>query len=214
VTTAAGVFFTLAAATAVVDWWAVAARNRRVEYVAKPGVMIWLLGAALAIDPGTEAWTSALFVLALLFSLAGDVFLMLERERFVAGLAAFLAAHIAYVAGLAATSLVSVGPLVAGAGVAIVAASVLGPRIVPAVRRRDPALVAPVAVYIALISAMVATAVGTGVALAMAGAALFYASDALLAWNRFVSSMRHGRVAVIVTYHAGQALLIASLAVF
>lgn len=213
-TPAAGVFFGLAAATALVDWWAVAARRRRVEYVAKPGVMVWLIGAALAIDPGGSSWTSALFVLALIFSLAGDVFLMLEEERFIAGLASFLVAHVAYVAGLAATELAGAGRLTVGAAVVVVGAALLGRRITSAARDTDPALVAPVALYVVVISAMVASAIATGIAVAVAGAGLFYASDALLAWNRFVAPMRHGRVAVIVTYHLGQALLVASLAAF
>lgn len=39
---------------------------------------------------------SKIFLLALLFSLLGDIFLMLPRERFLAGLGAFLLAHLAY----------------------------------------------------------------------------------------------------------------------
>lgn len=213
-TAAAGAFFALAGVAAVVDWWAVAVRRRRVEYVAKPAVMVFLLGAALAIDPGSRSWTRTLFLVALLLSLAGDVFLMLERERFVAGLASFLGAHVAYVAGLTATSLVSGARFAAGVALVALGAGVIAPRIVAGARRRAGDLVGPVALYIAAISAMVATAVGTGVPPAVAGAVAFYASDALLAWNRFVTPMRKGRLAVIVTYHAGQALLVASLAAF
>ena len=46
---------------------------------------------------------------------------------------------------------------------------------------------------------------------AIAGALLFYASDAILAWDRFVAPKRWGRVATHVTYHTGQALLVLSL---
>jgi uncharacterized membrane protein YhhN len=49
------------------------------------------------------------------------------------------------------------------------------------------------------------------VVLAAAGAAAFYCSDALIAWNRFVREQRHGRLAIITTYHVAQALLVASL---
>ena len=42
-----------------------------------------------------RAW----FVAALVFSLAGDVLLMLPREQFVAGLSAFLVAHLCYIVG-------------------------------------------------------------------------------------------------------------------
>jgi uncharacterized membrane protein YhhN len=39
------------------------------------------------------------FAFGLVFSLAGDVFLMLPKERFVGGLVSFLLAHIAYIIG-------------------------------------------------------------------------------------------------------------------
>lgn len=55
-------------------------------------------------------------------------------------------------------------------------------------------------------------AAGTGLRLAIVGAALFYVSDALIAWNRFVAPVRGGKVAIIVTYHLAQLALVASLA--
>ena len=205
-------FMGLAGITALIDWWAVAGRRRRLEYVAKPGVMVWLAAAALSIDPGANSATHVLFVAALLFSLAGDIFLMLERERFVAGLASFLLAHLCYAAGLAAA------PSFRGAWLAVGFVSVVGPaaivgwRIAASVRRDLPGLLGPVLAYIAVISTMVAFAIATGHGLAIAGAGLFYLSDALLAWNRFITPLRGGSVAVIVTYHLGQGLLVVSLA--
>ncbi|MDQ2727613.1 MAG: lysoplasmalogenase [Actinomycetota bacterium] len=53
---------------------------------------------------------------------------------------------------------------------------------------------------------------GLLVVLAGGAAVLFYASDATLAWDRFVGPLRRGRLAVIVTYHLGQAGLVVSLA--
>jgi uncharacterized membrane protein YhhN len=44
------------------------------------------------------------------------------------------------------------------------------------------------------------------------GAVLFYASDALIAWNRFVQPRPWMPLAIIVTYHVGQAALVLSLA--
>ena len=46
---------------------------------------------------------------------------------------------------------------------------------------------------------------------AIVGAGLFYVSDALIAWNRFVAETRHGRVAIMVTYHLAQVGLVLSL---
>jgi uncharacterized membrane protein YhhN len=88
---------------AAADWVAVARRNRPVEYFCKPAVMVALIGAALWLEPQSTS-QRGWFVAALVFSLAGDVFLMLPppRDRFVFGLGSFLVAHLFYVAGLAA----------------------------------------------------------------------------------------------------------------
>jgi uncharacterized membrane protein YhhN len=40
------------------------------------------------------------------------------------------------------------------------------------------------------------------------GAVLFYASDIVLAWNKFIQPMPYGRMLNIGLYHAGQFLLI------
>jgi hypothetical protein len=46
---------------------------------------------------------------------------------------------------------------------------------------------------------------------AIAGAALFFTSDALIAWDRFVSPRAWHGLAIIVTYHVAQAGLTLSL---
>ncbi|MEJ7584734.1 MAG: lysoplasmalogenase [Acidimicrobiales bacterium] len=136
---------------------------------------------------------------------------MLPRDLFVAGLASFLLGHVAYVVGLA-TVHESWTWFALGAAAALVAVSIIGPRILAGVGRADPSLRAPVVGYMAVISAMVMTAWATTRALAVTGAMLFYASDAVLAWNRFVHEQRWGRLTVMVTYHLGQIGLVLSLA--
>ena len=57
------------------------------------------LPVALALDPvhgDMRTW----FVIALVFSLLGDIFLMLPSDKFVFGLGAFLLGHVAYTVGL------------------------------------------------------------------------------------------------------------------
>ena len=208
-----GVVMLLVAAlvVAAVDWWAVATDRRSVEYVAKPGTMVVLIAAALAIDPADGAQRTW-FVVALVLSLAGDVFLMLPRDRFVAGLASFLLGHLAYIVGLLSVDTSGAGLAVALA-VIVVALPLLGGRVLRAVRSGDePALAIPVALYILVISAMVVSAGASGSAVALVGALSFYASDALIAWTRFIQPLAWGRVAVMVTYHAAQLALVASLA--
>ena len=153
------------------------------------------------------------FVAALVFSLAGDVLLMLPREQFVAGLSAFLVAHLCYTAGFWTDGPAALPLLVAALVVAAAIGSLGLLRILPAVRRAEPALVAPVAAYMAVIGAMVATALATGNVVAGVGAVLFAVSDSMIAWNRFVGEFPGAGVWIMVTYHLGQAALVASLLV-
>jgi uncharacterized membrane protein YhhN len=215
VTDAAWLLLALTAAAALVDWVAVAARRVRIEYAAKPLTIAGLVAVALALDPVHTDMRVA-FVVALVLSLAGDVFLMLPGERwFVPGLASFLLAHVAYVVGFV------LGPgtgseLLVGALIAVAVTVPMGVRLVRAVRRTAAALVTPVTAYVVVIASMVACATGWGNPWAVAGAWLFFVSDALIGETRFVhpnwSGSRRARVAIIVTYHLGQAGLVLSLA--
>lgn len=208
--TAAAVFAVAALVAAPVDWWAVATDRRRVEYVAKPAVLVLLLLTAVALDPADPA-VRAWFVAGLLASLVGDVVLMLPRGPFAGGLAAFLVAHLLYIAGFVVHGTSGAWPLL-GLAVAVAGGAAVGPGLVRGVRRRDPRLVAPVVGYMTAISVMVVLAVGTGRPLAGLGAVLFFASDAVLGWTRFVRGFAHDRVAVHTTYHLGQGMLVAWLA--
>lgn len=197
--------------SAIIDWWAVDAGRRRVEHVAKPSTLLLLLAAALALHPdhpSVRAW----FVVGLVASLAGDVFLMGSSTWFVAGLGSFLAGHVAYIVGFALEQR-SVGLSAVGLVIVSIGLATAGRRILIAVHRGDdPALSGPVIAYMAALSAMVVTAWGSGIAIALAGALLFFASDATLAWDRFVGPLRRGRLVVVVTYHLGQAGLVLALA--
>jgi uncharacterized membrane protein YhhN len=191
------------------DWVAVARRLRPLEYVCKPAVPLVLLAvvAGMDADPaGARGW----FFAALALALAGDVFLMLPPNGwFVPGLASFLAAHLCFIAAFAVMGLSAPVVLLGLALVAVVSLTV-GGRVL---RALGPSrLRGPVIAYMAVISVMVACALGTFRGLAVVGAALFYVSDALIAWHRFVQPMRHGKLAIIVTYHLALFALVASLA--
>jgi uncharacterized membrane protein YhhN len=189
---------------------AVARGVKPIEYVCKPATMVALAGVALTLHPD-HADARAWFVAALVLSLLGDVFLMLPKDLFVAGLSSFLLAHVAYVVGL---NLHGGSPVsLLGAAVLVLAVdAVLARPVFEAVRRRHHELLVPVTAYVLVISAMVASALASGVALAAVGAALFFASDTLIAWNRFVRARPWVPLAIIVTYHLGQAGLALSLA--
>jgi uncharacterized membrane protein YhhN len=197
---------------AVLDWIAVGLGRRTLEYVFKPATMLPLIGAAIALDPYSDA-ARRWFVVALVFSLVGDVFLMLPNEDlFVFGLGSFLVGHLAYVVGLITAG---INPLALALGVVVVAVliAVLAPPLVLGARRQDPKLGVPVLVYVLAISAMVACAIGSVVVAAIAGALLFYLSDFAIGWSRFVRDFRGSRLVIITTYHVAQILLVVSLVV-
>jgi len=147
----------------------------------------------------------------LVLSLVGDVFLMLPRDAFVPGLASFLLAHIAYIVGFALEPHPGAA-VVAALVVVVVAAGTVGRRVLLAARASpEPAIAGPVVVYMTAISAMVVLAAGTGEPLAAAGAGLFFVSDSLIAWDRFVAPFAWARPAIMATYHLAQAGLIVSL---
>jgi uncharacterized membrane protein YhhN len=211
VTTTALVLFVAAGVVAAGDWVAVTRADERLEYACKPGALVLLIGVALALDP-THGDVRAWFVAALVLSLAGDVFLVLPSDRFVPGLASFLLAHVAYIVGLNLHG-GSVGALALAAIPVAAVAAVLATRILSAMTiRGHRELVVPVVAYMVVISAMVTSALASVNAWAIVGATLFFASDALIAETRFVRPpTRSLRVAIMVTYHLGQAGLVLSL---
>lgn len=209
-TGAAFLFLTLALAAAVVDWVAVDRGAKPLEYLCKPLTLVLLIGAAMALDPA-DPTVRTWFVVALVLCLVGDVLLMLPQDLFVPGLVAFLFGHVAYIAGLVVDGL---DGRRAGVGLVLVAlaVAVIGVQVLRGVRAgEEPELEGPVLAYMGVISLMVVCAIGVGHAAGVVGAGLFYASDSLIAWNRFVHASRRGRLAVIVTYHLAQVGLVLSL---
>ena len=199
----------LTAVVAVADWLAASTNRRGAEYVLKPLTMVGLIAVALTLEPSSD-FARWLVVVALVFSLAGDTFLMLPGDLFVQGLGAFLIAHIVYVAALVALGVSPAGLLV-GLGIVALAGVVVGRRVVAGATATDRALAVPVTAYMVVISFMVMTAFATGLFFAITGALLFFASDAVLGWSRFVKDLPKGHAIVMVTYHLGQAGLVLAL---
>lgn len=208
-----GAAFLLLALTLVVaagDWHTVFHGNKALEYVCKPLTMVVLFAAALALDvdhPSVRTW----FLIAIVLCLLGDVLLMLPHDLFVFGLAAFLVGHVAYIVGMHVDG-IDGARFSIGVGLAVIALAVIGTPILRAVRAGpEPELAGPVLAYMAVISTMVASAIGAGHVAGIAGAASFYASDALIAWNRFLRKTPHAGLAIMVTYHLAQIGLVLSL---
>jgi uncharacterized membrane protein YhhN len=200
--------------------------KRPLVYVFKPLALLLLIAlAALArsaappgsLEPGAPALRVSpaykTFVLTGLgLSLAGDIFMMLRRKRFELGLAAFLGAHICYIAAFRTDMLPRFAaqpafPLV------IIAALILRVLLPHLGRMKYPVLL-----YVLIITAMAAMAAGRFIQwggekplFAFAGAALFMVSDAVLAFDRFVRPVRRAQMAILATYFVAQTLIALSV---
>lgn len=213
-----GVLFGFAFLLAISDWIAVHLNWRWVEYFTKPSVILFLLAwAILAGDQNPQLWW---FLAALIFSLAGDIFLLFSNRFFLTGLFFFLLVQLSYVLGLNP----SFPPLnIASLALFILISFTLiqfyhvasyGLRSVERIQSQKPLLI-----YLLASGLMVFSALITLVRpekewgiypaiLASAGALLFFTSETLLAWNRFVHPLRTGKILVVVTYHLAQFALI------
>lgn len=214
------IWLILALLFAALEAFAVSKNIQRLEYLTKPAVMVCLfLGLYFSTGlQGSALW----FGIAILFSLLGDVLLMLPWERlFFPGLVAFLLAHIAYITGFRAElRIIDAWSSILLAIIAINASRLLR-RIIETMRAKGQnQLVVPVAIYGMVISFMLYAAMSTlydpawkaGAALLVSlGAFLFSASDALLAWNKFISPVKNRRVFSLALYQLGQIGLVAGI---
>lgn len=174
------------------------------DRIVKMAASTGFIAVALSVGATTSAY-GRLVLAALALSWLGD--LILTFSAFRAGLAAFLAAHLAYTAGFVTRGIEVTWLVVSGVALIAIAAWVwrwLAPHVDDARRR-------PVMVYVAVITSMVAAAVGTTAAVPDAriaiGAVLFYVSDLAVARNRFVAPGTVNQAMGRPMYYAGQVLL-------
>lgn len=179
--------------------------ERRVVWAAKPLASAAFVALALAGDAASTGFGRFLLV-GLVLSAVGDVLLVPKDPRaFRAGVVVFLLAHLVY--GAAFATLGTQRTWAVAAGVVLVLASLA---LVPRLLGGAPAaLRVPVRAYVLAISAMVllaAGAVGAGATPAILVAAVaFYASDVLVARERFVGHAAWHRVVGLPLYYGAQA---------
>ena len=197
---------------AVFDWFAVFTQREYLNRLTKPAVLLFLIFWFI-VSGGTKG-AMLLFLAGLIFSLVGDVLLLLPERHFVHGLASFLVAHVCYTLGfnhplptLNMASILLFGAVtIAGYAMAVLIRSGL-------VSRGRLDLFPSVALYSAAIAGMLYSAVLTlfrenwlpvNALLAAFGGLLFFSSDFMLAYNRFCHAFPNARFWVRVTYHLGQ----------
>lgn len=174
------------------------------NFVFKPLATIAVI--AYAAGRGTPGSAVRRWVLAgLVLSLAGDVALLWPREGFLPGLVSFLLAHGCYLVAFTRVRRFAarVLPFAAYAALAAAILSLLWPGVPAALRL-------PVLAYVVALAAMAAQAAvlwrcgePRGGVLALGGA-LFLASDALLATNKFAVPLPLSGLWILATYWSAQ----------
>jgi uncharacterized membrane protein YhhN len=175
------------------------ARGARVARAAgKVGASLAFVALALAL--GVDAPFDRGVLAGLALSVVGDALLLSSgRPAFLAGLVAFLAAHVAYAATFAVAGRAAAWP-----------ALPLGLALVAVLRWLWPhlgAMKGPVIAYCVVISAMLWLAVGVGRIEVTLGAVLFYLSDLAVARDRFVAPAFVNRLVGLPLYYGAQVLL-------
>ena len=202
-----------------------APRNIRWLIVWKPlSTLLVILVAALSlIHSGKyDPLYSALIMAGLILSLVGDVLLIIPSpSAFRAGLVAFLCTHLIYIAAFVHVRLTGVlglpQPHLPAEVITAVALVLIAGAMYLYLKPKLGGMKTPVVLYILVISVMLHRALDVAFTfpgqpaggLIAFGALLFYASDAVLAVDRFRMGghMRHGHLWDLSTYYTGQLLI-------
>lgn len=188
--------------------WTTYAGTQAQRYLFKPLTTALILLVALVLPDAVSPLYRILIAVGIIFSLAGDIFLMLPGNTFVWGLISFLVAHLFYIAGYVEragfrTHWLILAPFVLYGAILLY---LLWPHV------GDLRL--PVTVYAAVLLAMgwQATELWWGMRdatalLAMLGAMLFVASDSILALDKFRAPIPHRDVLIMSTYYSALLLI-------
>lgn len=211
--------FFLACGFALLDWASTWKGWKKRLYVAKPAVMVFLIIWSIQ----QTGWNDEMlwFGIALVLSLIGDVLLMLNPRFFMFGGTAFLLAHISCLVGFSRTPTpFTISVMVVAVLVGFSAANVFK-RIRPGIMRvpRGKRFLTALSLYGISLTLMLLSALLTlfkedwlllPSVLAASGAVLFYTSDTMLVYDRFVRRFDCAQSYVHLTYHLAQFALITS----
>lgn len=181
-------------------------------YIFKPLTMLLIISMAVYYALKIRHSYSRLILMGLLFSLAGDILLMLPYHLFLFGLIAFLIGHIWYILAFVKGRSIKLRrpSLLFFITYGIIIFLILLPHV--------GKLKMPVLMYILVILIMGWQAFErwnekrqTGEILALCGALFFILSDTVLAINRFIEPFTWGRVLNLSTYFFAQWLIARSI---
>jgi uncharacterized membrane protein YhhN len=209
------VLFWICLVLAVTDWMATDQGWKRVRWVTRPGTLVALILWFTQVGH----WTGPLAAvgLGLVFSLVGEIFFMLPRRFFLAGMGAFALTLLFYISAFNQLPLAMRWETALPALTVGGAFSVLNRRIGMGIRRqRETELLVPVVAYAILMDLMLLAALTTlmrsgwvpiGAIMVSIGGALFFLSNSLMAYNRFVRLWPNFEVYTMIAFHLAQILI-------
>jgi len=193
---------------------------QQLEMISKPTLLIWLIVFfALNTHKKKCGVFKILILLGLIFSLAGDVLLIFQKEQsgyFMTGLIAFVIAHVFYVWAFTKTYLNNHEiPLIKRQGWVMILILAYGILFFRAIKEHVGSFIGPVILYTAVITLMLLMAVNRygrvgriSFWLVTLGAVLFVASDSILAWNKFVHPLPNSHFLIMATYGLAQLFIV------
>lgn len=189
--------------------WAARAGSPTQRYIFKPLTTVLILLLALALPDAVSSLYRVLVAVGILFSLGGDIFLMLPRDAFVWGLVSFLVAHLFYIGAYVSRAGWQLNWLLLALFILYVA-GLLYLLLPQAGAMRIPVMLYALVLMTMGWQAAALWAVMRDVAtlLAMVGALLFIASDSILALDKFRAPIPQRDLLIMSTYY-GALLLIA-----
>ena len=180
-------------------------------YIFKPLTTLLIAILVFLPDPPHATSYQYLIFIGLLFSLLGDIFLMLPTDRFIYGLGSFLVAHLFYIAAFTLFD----------HGLSVLYGMILGIVGFGMLRLLWPGLKhlkLPVVLYAGVLISMAWIALSglggpyhTAARLASTGALFFVFSDATLAYNRFRKPFHLAQALILGTYYVAQWLIALSV---
>ena len=208
----AGVLSILALLSAAATIGADVRKKFGLVYIFKPLTMVLIVAlAAIGRQTGTPRYKYCVLA-GLVFSLGGDVFMMLRRKRFLEGLACFFTAHLFFIAAF-----LSHRPGSVNVGLLLPFGTYLG-FMTGILWTRLGRMKVPVVLYMLVLTAMAVLAaeryhlgLGGGAVYALLGSILFVVSDSLLAANRFIREFRPAQILILGSYFAAQWLIALSV---
>ncbi len=175
------------------------------SYIFKPLTTITIIFFALFISDLMPNHYGQLIIAGLIFSLFGDIFLMLKSDKFIQGLVSFLVAHIFYIVAFYSNAQFIIN-LPVLTGVFLIGAIFLYLILPHANDLKLPVIVYALILQMMVLSAemMYQTSSHFTALMALIGAIWFMFSDSVLAFSRFVKPFKGSQAILLASYYIAQ----------